>query len=117
MSKFLDSLSSFFRINKNVIKGEINEIKELKVTDEDKAQGKAAAVLAVAALAACGVPIGALGQPVLEKVFAYVIRDAKDGAVTPEKLILGRIIEEVKKEKQQGKIKTPEDELYNNLNK
>lgn len=113
MSKFIDKIKSILRINHNVIHGEINEIMTLSLTDEDKAQGKAAAVIAVAALAACGVPLGTLGQPVLEKVLAYVIRDLKDGVETPNKLIIGRVIDEIKAEK----LKSTQDSLYDNLNK
>ena len=111
----LNKLKTLLRINHKVIQGEVQEVLSLQPTDEDKAQGKAAAVLAVAALAACGVPIGALGQPVLEKVFTYVIRDLKDGAETPDKLIIGRIIKEVKAEKEINR--TTKDSLYENLNK
>lgn len=108
---FKEKLKNFFKINKNVIKGEIDEVKNLQLTDEDKAQGKAAAVLVASAMAACGFPLGAAATPVLEKVLAYVIRDAKEGVETPEKLIVGRIIKEVKE------VKNPQQELYDNLNK
>lgn len=111
--KFIDKLKKLLRINHNVIHGEVQEVLSLRLTEEDKAQGKAAAVLAVAALAACGVPLGTLGQPVLEKVLAYAIRDLKDGVETPNKLIIGRIIEEIKAEN----IKTVDNSLYDNLNK
>lgn len=113
MSKFLDKVKTLFRIQHNVIKGEVDEILHLQPTDEDKAQGKAAAALAITALASCGVPLGALGAPVLEKVFTYVIRDIKDGASTPEKLIVGRIVTEIKNEKHL----TSTQSLYENLNK
>lgn len=113
MNKIVNKLKTIFRIQHNVVKGEVDEILHLQPTDEDKAQGKAAAALAIAALASCGVPLGALGAPVLEKVFTYVIRDIKDGASTPEKLIIGRIVKEIKVEK----IKTKEESLYDNLNK
>lgn len=110
---FKEKLKNFFKINKNVIKGEIDEVKNLQLTDEDKAQGKAAAVLVASTMAACGFPLGAAATPVLEKVLAYVIRDAKEGVETPEKLIVGRIIKEVKEVKRQN----PQQELYDNLNK
>lgn len=113
MNKIVNKLKTIFRIQHNVVKGEVDEILHLQPTDEDKAQGKAAAALAIAALASCGVPLGALGAPVLEKVFTYVIRDIKDGASTPEKLIVGRIVKEIKAEK----IKSKEEILYDNLNK
>ena len=101
MSKIVDKIKAFFRVNKNVVKAEIDEIKNLQVTDEDKTQGRAAAVLVASAMAACGIPLGAAATPVLEKVLAYVIRDAKDGVKTPDKLIISRIVSEIKREKQQ----------------
>lgn len=112
--KLINKLKTLFRINHNVIQGEIKEIQNLNLTEEDEAQGKAAAALAIAALAACGVPLGALGQPILEKVLAYTIRDLKEGVKTPDKLIIGRIINEVKAEKQ---AKSTKESLYENLNK
>lgn len=109
---FIDKVKQFFKVNKNVIKGEIDEIKNLQVTDEDKNQGRAAAVLVASAMAACGIPMAAAATPVLEKVLAYVIRDAKEGVKTPDKLIIGRIVNEVK-----AIHKDPQQELYDNLNK
>ena len=101
MSKIADKIKAFFRVNKNVAKAEIDEIKNLQVTDEDKTQSRAAAVLVASAMAACGIPLAAAATPVLEKVLAYVIRDAKDGVKTPDKLIISRIVSEIKREKQQ----------------
>lgn len=98
MSKIVDKIKAFFRVNKNVVKAEIDEIKNLQITDEDKTQGRAAAVLVASTMAACGIPLGAAATPVLEKVLAYVIRDAKDGVKTPDKLIISRIVSEIKRE-------------------
>ena len=108
---FTQFIKNVFKINHNVIKAEVDEIKNLQVTDEDKAQGKAAAVLVASAMAACGFPIGAAATPILEKVLAYIIRDAKDGVKTPDKLIIKRIQSEIKA------VKTTKDSLYENLNK
>lgn len=113
MNKIINKLKTLFKIQHNVISGEVDEILHLNPTEEDKAQGKVAAALAITALASCGVPLGALGTPVLEKVFTYVIRDVKDGVSTPEKLIVGRIVKEIKEEN----LKTKEQALYDNLNK
>lgn len=113
--KILNPIKKIFRINHKVVKGEIEEIKNLKVSDEDKVQGKAIATLAVAALASCGIPLGAMGHSVLEKVLAYAIRDMKDGISTPDKLIIARVVKEFKEE-----INPPKetiDALYENLNK
>ena len=112
---FTQKLKSLFKINRNVIKAEVEEIKSLELSDSDKNEGRAAAVLVASAMAACGFPLGAAATPILEKVLAYVIRDAKDGIETPDKLIINRIINEVKQEK--INTKTREERLLDELNK
>lgn len=93
MGKVIDFFKALHRANK----AEIEEIKSLKISDEDREQGARAAELAAAALAACGVPCGAAATPILKVVFAYVIRDIKDGVETPDKLLALRIGEELGK--------------------
>lgn len=116
-NKIVEKLKKLIGINHRVVKGEVEEIKNLKITDEDKAQGKAAAVTISSALIACGIPLGSLGQPVLEKVMPYIIRDIKDGISTPDKLIVGRVVKEFKAERAEGKLKTDEEIRLENLNK
>lgn len=115
MSVIIDKIKTILRINKNVIEGEIDEIKSLKVTEEDEKQGEAVATLAVTACTSMGIPLGVVGQKILTKVFAYAIRDIKDGASSPNKLIIGRVIDEIKKE--HNKNNSTQDALYENLNK
>lgn len=79
------------------IKEEIKEIREITLTDEDKEQGDRVATIVVAALAGVGVPMCALGQKAISKVLAYVIRDVKDGVECKDKLIISRVISELKK--------------------
>lgn len=79
------------------IKEEVKEIKSLELTDEDKEQGDKVAVMVVAALAGVGVPMCALGQKAIARVLAYVIRDVKDGIECQDKLIIARVINELKK--------------------
>lgn len=79
------------------IKEEVKEIKNLELTDEDKEQGDKVAVMIVAALAGVGVPMCALGQKAIARVLAYVIRDVKDGIECQDKLIIARVINELKK--------------------
>lgn len=79
------------------IKEEVKEIKNLELTDEDKEQGDKVAVMVVAALAGVGVPMCALGQKAIARVLAYVIRDVKDGIECQDKLIIARVINELKK--------------------
>lgn len=93
----MGKISNFFKALHRANKAEIEEIKSLKLTDEDREQGARAAALAVAALAACGVPCGAAATPILTTVFAYCIRDIKDGVETPNKLLAIRIGEELGK--------------------
>lgn len=78
-------------------KEEVKEIKNLELTDEDKEQGDKVAVMIVAALAGVGVPMCALGQKAIARVLAYVIRDVKDGIECQDKLIIARVINELKK--------------------
>lgn len=98
--KIIDIFKTALKINTTVIRDEVEEIKNLIPTEEDATQGKAVAVLAQSALAAMGIPTGVIAQKVLAKVFTYAIRDIKDGAKDPNKLIIGRVIDEVKAEKE-----------------
>lgn len=93
----MGKLLNFFKALHRANKAEIEEIKNLKISDKDREQGTKVAAIAVAALAACGVPCGAAALPILETVFAYCIRDIKDGAETPDKLLALRIGEELGK--------------------
>ncbi len=93
MKEFLRRLKG---ILVNPVKEEIKEIKSLVVTEEDRKQGKKLAVLAVASLTAMGVPISALGTEVIAVAMAYGVRDLKDGLETHDKLIISRIIKEIK---------------------
>lgn len=78
------------------IKDEVKEIKELKPTEEDYAQGERIAVLATTAMTSMGIPMAVLGTKIMGKVFAYAIRDLKDGVEDNDKLIISRVIEELK---------------------
>lgn len=88
-----------FKIGKNVVKGEVQEIVNLKPTEDDYKQGEQLATVAAGALATMGIPIPAVGITIIGKAFAYGIRDIRDGVEEPDKLIIGRIIEEIKGEK------------------
>lgn len=93
----IGKIKNFFKAIHRANKAEIEEIKCLKISDDDREQGARAAALAAAALAACGVPCGAAAIPILQVVFAYVIRDIKNGAEAPDKLLALRIGEELGK--------------------
>ena len=95
-NKLLEQFKKIGSIFVKVAKDEINEIKNLKVTDEDKAQAEQLASIVHQVCLAYGIPISSSVQRIVAKCGAYVIRDAKDGIKAPEKLIIGRIINEVK---------------------
>ena len=97
---FIDKIKSIIKINHHVIKAEAEEIANLNITQEDEEQAMRLSVLAVAGLAACGIPCGPVGQQVIAKVLAYALRDLKDGIEVNDKLIINRVINEIKAEKQ-----------------
>lgn len=99
----LDKIKKIFRINHKVVKDEFNEIRNLNITDEDRDQAQKLAVLVAAGLAACGIPCGVLGQKVIAHILTYALRDLKDGVESNDKLIIKRVINEIKAEKQKGK--------------
>ena len=103
MAKFKDVVKAIFRIHKNVIKKEFEEIQNLTPTEEDYAQGEKLAEAAVVAMGSMGLSYTVLGQRIMAKVFAYGIRDIKDGVEDNSKLIIGRVIEEIKNERNKGK--------------
>lgn len=78
------------------MKAEIKEIVNLKPTEEDREQGKRLAILAVAALSAMGVPLSAFGTEIIAVAMTYGLRDMKDGLECHEKLIVSRIVKEIK---------------------
>lgn len=93
---FWEKTKQFLGIGYRVAKDEFEEVMKLKPTEEDYDQGKKLAAIAAAAMAGCGVAIPAIGITAMEKSFAYGIRNAKDGLVDNDKLIVVRIINEIK---------------------
>lgn len=85
-----------FKATHKAIKEEIAEVKNLTITEDDTAQAKAMRKVIVAAANAYGIPIPEQVQEVLDKALAYILRDAKDGLETPEKLLIKRIIDNIK---------------------
>ena len=78
------------------VKEEIDEVKSLVITEDDTTQAKAMRKIVVAAANAYGIPVPEEMQEVLDKALAYILRDAKDGLKTPEKLLIKRIIDNIK---------------------
>lgn len=91
-SKLLNLLKCIHRANV----AEIEEIKNLTITNEDRRQAEFIQGVCAAALAAYGVPTTVVQNEVLETAIAHLIRDLKDGGKTPSKLLISRIIHEVR---------------------
>lgn len=89
-------IKRFFKAVHQAFKAEIQEVKELKITEEDLDQAEKITGLMIATLGAYGVALLPL-KPIVKKVLTYGIRDIKDGVKTPNKLILVRIKEELRK--------------------
>ena len=98
-----DFLKKFFKIGKKVIKDEVEEIRELKPTEEDYAQGERLANAAILAMSSFGLQYSILSREIMKKVFAYGIRDIRDGIQDNSKLIMRRVINEINAERQEEK--------------
>ena len=96
-------LKKFFKISKKVIKDEVEEIRELKPTEEDYAQGERLANAAILAMSSFGLPYSILSRQIMKKVFAYGIRDIRDGIQDNSKLIMRRVINEINAERREEK--------------
>lgn len=96
-----DFLRKLFKISKKVIKDEVEEIKELKPTEEDYAQGEQLANAAILAMSSFGLPYSILSREIMKKVFAYGIRDIRDGIQDNSKLLMRRVIDEINAERKE----------------
>lgn len=85
------------------IRDEVEEFKVVEPTDTDIEQAKSLAIALSTASVACGVYIPTALEPLIEKVLARAIRDAKDGVKTPDKLIIKRLINHYRTLKTQSK--------------
>lgn len=94
--EFWEKTKQFLGIGYRVARDEIEEVINLEPTKEDFEQGEKLAAMAAAVMAGCGVAIPAIGITAIEKSFAYGIRNFKDGVVDNDKLIIVRIINELK---------------------
>ena len=96
-----DFLRKLFKISKKVIKDEVEEIKELKPTEEEYAQGEQRANAAILAMSSFGLPYSILSKEIMKKVFAYGLRDIRDGIQDNSKLIMRRVIDEINAERKE----------------
>jgi hypothetical protein len=92
------NIKRFFRAFHKAMKEEIEEVKTLNITKEDEEQASKIANLAADAMMMYGVPVGGAGRAIMKKVIAYSLRDIKDGVNAPDKLIIKRVISELKEE-------------------
>lgn len=92
------NIKRFFRAFHKAMKEETEEIKTLNITKEDEEQASKIANLAADAMMMYGVPVGGAGRAIMKKVIAYSLRDIKDGVNAPDKLIIKRVINELKEE-------------------
>jgi hypothetical protein len=94
----LNKIKSIFRVSHKVVKCEIEEIKNSEVSDEDKEQAEFITNIVVSVLVSYGFVVSAAAQPIIKKAVALAIRDLKNGVKSPNKLIIGRIMEAIKEE-------------------
>ena len=92
------NIKRFFRAFHKAMKQEIEEVVTLNITKEDEEQASKIANLAADAMMMYGVPVGGAGRAIMKKVIAYSLRDIKDGVNAPDKLIIRRVINELKEE-------------------
>lgn len=92
------NIKRFFRAFNKAMKQEIEEVVTLNITKEDEDQASKIANLAADAMMMYGVPVGGAGRAIMKKVIAYSLRDIKDGVNAPDKLIIRRVINELKEE-------------------
>lgn len=91
-------IKRFFKAFHKAMQEEIEEVKTLNITKEDEEQATKIANLAADAMMMYGVPVGGVGRAVMKKVIAYGLRDIKDGVNAPDKLIIKRVINELREE-------------------
>lgn len=97
-------IKELFKCFHRANKAELEEIKGLVITDEDKTQAEVITAAAMAALASCGVQMtnNEYINKIMQTAVAYGLRDLKDGLATPKKLLVGRIVHEIKQAKMNG---------------
>ena len=74
------------------ISEEIEEIKDLNLTEVDKVQGELIATVAVQAMNSLGIPYSMAMKEVIKTSAAYCLRDLKEGSTNPNKLIIMRVV-------------------------
>lgn len=79
------------------IKDEVEEVRNLQVTEEDKSQAEFLESAVSVAAASVGIYYPTALRPIIKEVIAIALRDGKDGISSPSKLIISRLINNYKK--------------------
>lgn len=84
----------------DVVKEEIDEIKDLNLTEVDQVQGEIIASIAVTAMASMGIPSSQTMREIIKVSSAYALRDFKEGCTNPKNLIVMRVVNKIKEIKE-----------------
>lgn len=93
MKSFLKKITGIFL---KPVKEEVKEVLRLNPTPQDFEQGQKLAVIVVAVLAANGIPMSTRSTELIGQALAYLVRDVKDGVDDHDKLLIQRLINEIK---------------------
>lgn len=85
------------------IKDEAEEIRNLQVTEKDKAQAAFLESAVSVAAASVGVYYPNTLRPIVREAITIALRDGKDGISSPSKLIISRLVNNYKEQKDSEK--------------
>lgn len=81
------------------IKDEAKEVRNLQITEEDKAQAEFLESAVSVAAASVGIYYPRTLRPIVREAIVIALRDGKDGLSSPSKLIISRLIDNYKAQK------------------
>ena len=82
------------------VKDEIQEVKDLNLTEADKLLGDTIACVAITVMTTYGIPCSDIQKQIISKAAAYAIRDFKEGCTNPDKLIVMRVCNKLHEERE-----------------
>lgn len=82
------------------VKDEIQEVKDLNLTEADKLLGDTIATVATTVMTTYGIPCSDVQKQIISKAAAYAIRDFKEGCTNPDKLIVMRVCNKLHEERE-----------------
>lgn len=94
--KIQETIKTFFKCIFRANKDEKEEIQNLQITSVDKNEAAILTNLIAAVLSSYGVPSTREQNKAMEKALAYGIRDLKEGIKEPHRLLVVRIVDELK---------------------